>query len=82
MIFKGTRMNIEVFTYTWSYYDGVLDKAITGTTQFKVTRAFIVEKERNNLMATRYKIIEGTKEIVDSSLIINGEYHPELRAKE
>jgi hypothetical protein len=69
-------MKSEVFYYEWTYGDGQTDSEITRRSDFKVTREFVEERKNNNLLQARYRIIEESKESVDSSAIFAGKYSP------
>ncbi len=71
-------MPTEVFTYEGKYYDGLRDELITNQSEFKVTREYVDARKANNLLVAEYRILEGTKEFVNPSLVIDGRYHPEL----
>jgi hypothetical protein len=70
---------IEVFTYAWTYWDGQTDSEATNHSTFKVTREFVADREKNNLLKVRYHIIPESAELVDSDTVVEGRYHPELR---
>jgi len=73
-------MTVNVFAYEWTYWDGALDEKITRTSGYKVTRAFIEQRKKNNLLGTVYRLLEDTKETVDAAQVDpDGRYHPDWK---
>jgi len=66
----------EVFYYEWTYTDFLIDTEVTRRSEFKVTRNFVEDRKKNNLVHARYRIVEDSKEVVDSSAIAEGKYIP------
>jgi hypothetical protein len=70
-------MKIEVFNYTWTSTEG--NKEETGISPHKVTKEYYEDRKRCDI-GMDYQIIEESKDLVDSILIIDGSYHPEFRS--
>jgi hypothetical protein len=69
-------MKSEVFYYEWTYGDGQADTEVTKRSDCKVTREFVEERKKNNMLGSRYRIIEESKELVESSAVVDGKYCP------
>ena len=71
-------MKVEVFNYTWTPDDGETEVSVVS--QFKVTMKFY-ERQKLDGAGSNYEIIEGSRDLVDSDLVIDGRYHPEFRIR-
>jgi len=71
-------MELEVFFYTWTAWDIETDSDLTRRSQAKVTREFIEERGKEHPFV-RYQVIEDSKELVDSSSVMNGKLIPSLQ---
>ena len=71
-------METEVFYYEWTYWESQTDAQITNRSDVKVTREFVDERGKDNLHA-RYRILEESKEIVESCAVVEGIYDQSRR---
>jgi hypothetical protein len=71
-------MKIEVFNYTWIPENG--DGETAGLSPQKVTKKYF-EYKRTHGSGTEYQIIEGSRDLVESSMIVDGKYHRELQVR-
>jgi len=70
----------EVFTYIWTYWDYTAGEHVTRTSDFKVTREYLASQQERTKDAQeqpQHRLLEDTRELVDSSLVDpEGRYHP------
>jgi len=68
-------MKIEVFNYAWKYGDN--NNKEEEVSPHKVTRKYF-EYRKLRSKALEYQIIEGFKDLVDSNMVIDGVYYPNI----
>lgn len=71
---------VEVFTYGWTFYNGETDSVEQRYSDAKVTMEFFEDRLKNGKFPP-YQLLSDTRELVPSSAIIEGKYHPELHRK-
>jgi hypothetical protein len=75
---RRTAMKIEVFNYAWTYSDGSKEvEEEAEVSPHKVTRKYFEDRKLRS-KGLEYQIIEGSKDLVDASMVIDGIYYPDV----